>query len=97
MSDDLASRPPGPVAGVPAPPGTDAERERERYRREIAQLQRLGAARGKILVTMDDAETCEACAVWAGIELALDDTQFELPHAGCTSPLGCRCRWRFVP
>lgn len=96
MNDEQNDRPPRPLVGTPVPPGAEAERERERNRREIEQLQRFGAARGKMVTTLGDAHTCEACAAWAGVELELGDHQLELPHPRCTSPLGCRCRWVFV-
>lgn len=62
------------------------------------RLRRLGMQRlpGQFAVSVvGDGNTCETCAMLASLPaMSLEDVP-ELPHPGCTSPIGCRClvRW----
>ncbi|MBE2237966.1 MAG: hypothetical protein IAE81_09270 [Caldilineaceae bacterium] len=47
------------------------------------------------IVGPDDAHTCEQCRQHAGKQYLVARVP-ELPHRGCTSPLGCRCRYEPV-
>lgn len=59
----------------------------QRHQREIRNLRRIGIKHGRFLGCPN---SCDFCRGWTEKKLRLDEIP-ELPHAGCTHELGCRC------
>lgn len=52
--------------------------------------------RAKVATAVMDMETCDECASWDGVELALEDERLAMPNPDCTCPDGCRCCWVYI-
>lgn len=59
----------------------------QKHQQEICKLRRIGIKHVRILGCPN---SCDFCRGWAEKRLRLDEVP-ELPHAGCTHELGCRC------
>lgn len=51
--------------------------------------------RAKYAMALMDIETCDHCAAFDGVVVAVDDPR-QLPDHGCTSKRGCQCTWVYI-